>query len=106
IKKKYHSGFKTIQGRTSMPQLFLNQTANANSTAFDWHGGQGTFYVAGTFAGAVVKLQASFDLGSNWIDIPDASFTAPSAVNFNLGKAQLRANIASVTGTTSVTAGY
>lgn len=89
-----------------MPQLFTAQTTNANSSNADWHGGQGTFFVTGTFAGATVKLQVSFDQGTTWIDIPDASFTSASAVNFNLGKALLRANLAGATGTTSINAGF
>ena len=43
-----------------------------------------TFAVFGTFGGGTIKLQAGFvdSLGvTQWMDIPDTSFTAAGAVN-------------------------
>lgn len=66
----------------------LNNAGNGNGTtyAIPESGNRNkeairTLFVYGTFDGATVKLQASSDEGSNWIDVPDASFTAAGAVN-------------------------
>lgn len=65
----------------------------------------GTFAVIGTFGGATVKLQAGFVNAAgvtNWIDVPEASFTSDGVVNFAFKSNYLRVNVASSSGTTDV----
>jgi hypothetical protein len=90
-----------------MPQLFTNRTTNGNSTATEWDGGQATVYVHGTFDGAVITLQASFDNGATWIPLDNGVFTIATAVNLNLAaRVQLRAVLSSAGAATSLTVGY
>jgi hypothetical protein len=88
-----------------MALFFSNQTTNDTSPAIDWFGGDGTFHAQGVFDGGTITLQASFDGGANWIDVgPDATFTAPGAGNFRIGRCKLRAVVTGAT-TPGLTAG-
>lgn len=71
--------------------LFNSQATDGNSGAKEFFGGSATFAVAGTFGGGTCKLQYSLDLGNNWIDIPNTSFTSNSAINFRCSRGLLRA---------------
>lgn len=88
-----------------MALFFSNQATNDTSPSIDWFGGDGTFYAQGVFDGGTITLQASFDGGSNWIDVgSDATFTAPGAGNFRIGRCKLRATVTGAT-TPNLTAG-
>jgi hypothetical protein len=87
-----------------MPVLFSARTSNGASAAVEWQGGVGTYYVNGTFGGATVTLQASFDNGASWLSLGDAALTQAGAVNFQLPNVLLRASVSNASGTTSVTA--
>ena len=77
--------------------LLSNGTATGSAIA--WPGGAGTFVVdRGTFSGATVKLQASFDDGTTWLDVDQGgttsvTLTAVGAGNFELGQCTLRAAV-------------
>jgi hypothetical protein len=84
-------------------KFFTNRTTDGNSDAFDWPSGKGTLRASGTFNGATVKLQASFDGGTTWIDAgADATFTAPGLANFSLGPCKLRGVLSGAGGSTSI----
>lgn len=95
-------------------QLFSAQTSNGNSPLASWPGGRGVFAVFGTFGGATVKLQWSPDADSGtasptWLDVDqngDTYVTKSAAGHggFELPPCQIRANLASASGTTSLTA--
>jgi hypothetical protein len=87
-----------------MPVLFSARTSNGASSAVTWPGGIGTYYAGGTFGGATVTLEVSFDQGNSWLALGDAALTQQGAVNFQLPNVMLRAVVANATGTTSVTA--
>lgn len=91
--------------------MILIKAAAATGSAVDWTGGPGSLFVYGTWNGATVKLQASPDGGTTWIDVPtDAanssplSLTANGICNFVLGPCKLRAAISGAGGSTSLTA--
>lgn len=93
---------------TSYP-LFALQTTNGNSSAIAWRGGRGVFYAYGTPNGATVKLQWSPDAGTTWLDVDRSgdtfvTFTANGAGGFELPECQIRANLASAGGSTSMNA--
>lgn len=44
-------------------------------------GNQLSAFIGGTFGGGTLKLQASPDGGTNWVDIQNGSFTAPTTFN-------------------------
>lgn len=88
-----------------MRTLFNARTTNGTGTAIEWPGGTGTFHAFGTFGGASVNLQASFDNGTNWFDIPDTTLTQRGLMNVTLANTLLRANLTGAGGTTSVSAG-
>jgi hypothetical protein len=73
--------------------------AAVTGSAVAWPGGPGTFIVdRGTFSGATVALQASFDGGVTWLPVDRAgetfvTFTAAGAGNFALPECHLRAAI-------------
>jgi hypothetical protein len=69
---------------------------NASSTGGGktWNGGQGAFLVAGTLAGATVKLQVLGPDGVTWLDVgADAALAAPGAAGFALPPGQIRAEV-------------
>ncbi len=88
-----------------MPVFFSNQTTNVTSAQQPWFGGTGTFYAQGTFGGATVVLETSFDNGSTWVAVPNTNFTVPAAINVELGQVNLRCKLTGASGTTTVTAG-
>ncbi|MFA7587659.1 MAG: hypothetical protein WCY11_15935 [Novosphingobium sp.] len=84
-------------------KFFENRATDGNSAAEDWPSGCGTARAWGTFDGATVTLQASFDGGTTWIDVgEDATFTAAGMTNFSLGPCKLRGVVSGAGGTTSV----
>ena len=86
-----------------MTLTLLTAASSTPSTVFNW-GGDGTVCVYGTWDGATVTIQVSPD-GSTWIDLEDATFTDDIATNINLNDLwQIRANISSAGGSTSLTA--
>jgi len=91
-----------------MIELFSAQTANADSAWFDWPGGAGgaTFVGDGTWDTAALKLQMSPDGGTTAIDVTGVSLTANGHKDIPpLGAGvKVRANLASVGGTTSINA--
>ncbi len=88
---------------TTFKQQYTSQTTAAASSAIEWEGGLGHMVVTGTFDGATVALQISPDDGSTWQDVGgDASITAAGAVSFEINPCQLRLNLTSAGGSTSV----
>ena len=86
-------------------EFFKNQTANADSPSKQWMGDNGAFFVVGTFDTCTVKLQAEFVSGEGFVDVPNVSLTAPGMVSIvDLPPCTVRANVASVSGPTDVTA--
>jgi len=70
--------------------------SNASATGSDltWPGGRGTFLVAGTFGGSVVKLQVLGPDGSTYIDAGAyTTLTAAGAGNFDLPQGKIRAAV-------------
>jgi hypothetical protein len=88
-----------------MATLFAAQTTNATSQAIDWNGGVGTVFASGTFDNASIKLQASFDNATSWVDIANSNLTAAGAINFTLGNVKLRLSLSGAGAATSITAG-
>ena len=60
-----------------------------------------TVHVFGTFNGATVTLEVSYD-GSTYIAIPSASWTSASVQNLDIRTRYIRAVIASAGGSTSL----
>lgn len=93
-----------------MIELFSGQTGTGNGTAKAWSGGRGSFIAYGTFGGGTVKLQASPDGGTTWVDLLDEngsalSTNAAAVLEFHLaGGVQVRANLAGGTGPYNVNA--
>jgi|TARA_Y100000034_G_scaffold132026_1_gene194060 hypothetical protein len=91
-----------------MIELFAAQTANADSSSFEWPGGAkaATFVGYGTWDTSTLKLQMSPDGGTTWIDVTGVSLTADGHKDIPpLGSGVLvRANLASVDASTSVSA--
>lgn len=85
-----------------MPDDFLEFTPTATTAAQVWRGGDATVFVqAGNFNSATVKIQASYDGGTTWVDLgADGSFTANGVSNMNLASGELRFNVAGGTPTT------
>lgn len=72
-------------------------SANGNTTAQEWDSTDpGLFVTQGTFDGATIKLQASFDNGSTFNDVGGlVTFTSAGKGKFHLPPCQLRVNTAS-----------
>lgn len=87
-----------------MPHLLENETANGFSASLLWTEDEGTYYVGGSFDGATVTLECTFD-GSNWITIPNSAVTAESAQRITLQPCSIRALLTNAGGSTSITAG-
>lgn len=81
--------------------MFSGQTSNGQSATVSWTGGSGFFRVWGTFGGASVRLQASFD-GSEWFDI--VAHAAKGISHFTLPSCALRADLSGASGTTALSA--
>ena len=89
-----------------MPQareLILLSAAGATGSSATWGGGYGVFYCTGTFGSGTVKLQASYDNGTTWLDVdksPDTyvTFTANGHGEFTLPPCLVRANVSGATG--------
>lgn len=81
--------------------MFSGQTANGQSATVSWTGGSGFYRAWGTFGGATLKLQASFD-GVEWFDV--VTHIAKGITHFTLPACQLRSDLSAVTGTTSISA--
>ena len=76
-----------------------NLTANGSTPIVSHGGGTGTFAAFGTFGGGTIKLEASFDSGSTWLDLGDlTTFTENGLANYEIYPSQLRA---SLTGSTT-----
>ncbi|SFH96573.1 hypothetical protein [Planctomicrobium piriforme] len=77
-----------------MIQPFAAQTADGNSTAFDWPGGVGVMIANSTFGSGTVKLQMSPDdptgTPTNWVDVTSISMTAAGTVRFELPPCKVR----------------
>lgn len=81
-----------------MFRIFKDETTNATSPASSAFNGQHTVFCWGTFGGATVKIQLSFD-GAEWFDVDDLTFTAKTVINAYLGKdVQVRGVISGGTG--------
>ena len=66
-------------------QLFTAQTADGNSQAIRWPGGEGTYNAEGTFGGGTATLQFSPDGGTTWKSCgSDAELSSDGAANFKL----------------------
>lgn len=83
-------------------------TSNTESETLDWRGGEGVFGGTGTYSGATLSMEVSFD-GTNWMDIGsdydiDGSNATAFAFNF-LPVCKLRLSISGGDGSTSIT-GY
>lgn len=84
----------------------LSAAANGNgtSTLFSNGGDDAVWLVAyGTWGGATAKLQWSPDLGTTWIDVTDASFTANGLVRLFLCAGYVRGVVSGGGGTESIT---
>ena len=55
----------------SFTKVLDGQTANGNSSSYDWNKGEGQIVVSGTFDTSTVKLQMSPDGGTTWVSNPD-----------------------------------
>lgn len=81
-------------------------TSNGSTGHFP-HTGLVTFATFGTFSGATVTPETSFDGGTTWIAIEDSSgdsleHTADRVTNIEIGTCILRATLSSAGGGTSV----
>ncbi|TWA89588.1 hypothetical protein [Bradyrhizobium stylosanthis] len=84
------------------PYQFARFTADGQSSAISWPGGRGVFAAFGTFGSGTIKLQASYDDGTTWIDVDRSgdtyvTFTANGAGGFELPKCQLRVSLSGST---------
>ena len=89
----------------SFTKVLDGQTANGNSSSYDWNKGEGQVVVSGTFDTSTVKLQMSPDGGTTWVDVgSDSTFTAAGAAGFALNSCKVRVNVSSVGASTDVDA--
>jgi hypothetical protein len=84
------------------PYKFARFTADGNSSAVSWPGGRGVFAAFGTFGSGTLKLQASYDDETTWIDVDRSgdtyvTFTANGAGGFELPKCMIRAALSGST---------
>ena len=89
---------------TSLTQVFTGaDTLNQTSTELNWPGGIGQMVVDGTFDTCTVELQMSPDDGTTWVPIGgDATVTEKAVVNFDLNGCDIRLELTSVGGSTSI----
>jgi hypothetical protein len=107
--------FKTV---TSITLTSITETgATAKTLDVDWDGncesnphalndgGKYNIFAYGTWDTATLKIQISPDNGTTWIDYASLSYTANAAATFDAAPGALvRAHLASVGATTSLTA--
>ncbi len=65
------------------------------SAGLEYNGGERTFAIYGDWDGATVKLQASFNDGTNWIYLSDSegaqlAFTDDAIFRINMGSCKVR----------------
>jgi hypothetical protein len=83
-------------------QLLDANTENVNGEEFEWTGvGVGSLHVYGTFDTCTVTVQVSTDGGVTWTNYATA-YSAAAHVAFSAGNVLVRAVLASVGGSTSV----
>lgn len=71
---------------------------SATTTGVQWDGGKGSFVVHATFGGGTVKLQYLSADATTWVDMgTDTTVTADGGGNFEIGRCQLRVNVATAT---------
>ena len=88
---------------TTFKQQYTSQTTAAASSTIEWEGGLGHMVVTGTFDGCTVDLQVSPDSGTTWQNVGgDASLTDAGVVSFELNPCQVRLNLTSAGGSTSI----
>lgn len=76
----------------------LISNGSATSAGIQWPGGKGSFIVKATWGGGTVKLQYLSADATTWVDMgTDTTLTADGGGNFEIGKCQLRANVATAT---------
>lgn len=79
-----------------------NYTLTANgSTAKLAFQGDGSIAAYGTFDGATITVEASFDGGVTWIAQTDGTFIAAGSLNIRIGPCHLRFTLSSA-GTTDI----
>jgi len=81
---------------------FARLLADGVTTAINWPGGRGVFMATGTFGSGTIKLRASFDGGSTFVDVDRSgdtyvTFTANGSGGFELPKCQLLASLSGST---------
>lgn len=77
--------YPTIVGNSALALLVNTSGAQADPTGQVWPGGDGTFEVMGTFAGANATLQTLGSDGVTWIAVSVATtLSAPGIATFNL----------------------
>lgn len=77
------------------------------ATGINYRGGEKTFAVYGTWDGATLKMEASFDGGTTFIKLADAEgsdlqFVDNSIFRINMGQCLLRFEITGSSGSTSL----
>ena len=88
-----------------MADLTLLENGNTNGTAVNWRGGFGTVAVSGTFDGATFSIDMRLNATQGWVTVgTESNLTAAGAFNIVLPPCQIRGNIASAGGSTSLTA--
>lgn len=83
-------------------------TSNTASETLDWRGGEGVFGGIGTYSGATLSLEVSFN-GTNWMDVgSNYDIDGSNATIYSFGYlpvCKLRLSITGGDGSTSIT-GY
>lgn len=78
--------------------ITLASNASATSAGVQWEGGKGSFIVHATFGGGTVKLEYLSADGATWVAMgTDTTVTADGGGNFEIGRCQIRCNIATAT---------
>lgn len=90
-----------------MAQITTITAAGATSTSA-WAGGEGNLSVFGTFNGASVRLEYSFDSGTSWIPFEDEAMKGITigtrrGFNFSLPACDIRGFVNDVGDSTSLT---
>jgi len=85
-----------------MQTILARVTGNSSTGAIDWHGGDGTFFADGDFAGGALLLEASIDGGLSWQPCKDAAgsnlaLSADGIISFSLGPCKLRSSMSGAT---------
>ena len=79
--------------------LATSLTGSTNSGSFDWQGGPGTVWIAGTWSSATAKLKSQPFGSTSWIDVTATvtsggapvvfATTQDIAFNYNVGPSKL-----------------